>query len=100
MPATQQKAVAGCFRVHKEQEKAAEDLARRAKEADERWKKDAEAGAEPAESMLEAGSSFVDVMGTLKLNERRMLDHANLRSFPISYRFWESSPCFLRVSHR
>ncbi len=26
--------------------------------------------------MLEAGSSFVDVMGTFTLNERSMLDHA------------------------
>ncbi len=49
--------------------------------------------------MLEAGSSFVDVMGTLKRDERRMLDHANLRSFPISYRFWGGTKCSLQGFH-
>ena len=46
--------------------------ARKAKEAEEKRKKDAEA----ATVVLEDGSSFVDVMGTLKLNERCILDHA------------------------
>ena len=66
-----------------------EELARKAKEAEEKRKKDAQAAAEAATVVLEAGSSFVDVMGTLKLNERSMLDHANPRPFPTSRCRWK-----------